>query len=146
MTILSKWKTSYLEIPSTQIARFAGQHGAHLGPIGPRWAPCWLHEPCYEGIYCTRAYLMTSFWHTLHPVKYSQGFIVVIVSVPKGFKWPFSHIDGLVQERRNSSALAVELRLFCNNPSICSPCLLHSKHNCQSYCKNKICHAFLALP
>ena len=22
-----------------------GQHGAHLGPVGPRWAPCWPHEP-----------------------------------------------------------------------------------------------------
>ena len=27
------------------------------------------------------------------------------------------HIDGLVQERRNSSALAMELWLSCNNPS-----------------------------
>ena len=24
-----------------------GKHGAHLGPTGPRWAPCWPHEPCY---------------------------------------------------------------------------------------------------
>ena len=24
-----------------------GQHGAHLGPTGPRWAPCWPHGPCY---------------------------------------------------------------------------------------------------
>ena len=24
-----------------------GQHGAQLGPVGPRWAPCWPHEPCY---------------------------------------------------------------------------------------------------
>ena len=23
------------------------QHGAHLGPVGPRWAPCWPHAPCY---------------------------------------------------------------------------------------------------
>ena len=29
-----------------------------------------------------------------------------------------SHNDGLVQERRNSSALAMELRLSCTNPSI----------------------------
>ena len=28
-----------------------GQHGAHLGPVGPRWAPCWPHEPCYLGSY-----------------------------------------------------------------------------------------------
>ena len=26
-----------------------GQHGAHLGPVGPRWAPCWPHAPCYQG-------------------------------------------------------------------------------------------------
>ena len=26
-----------------------GQHGAHLGPTGPRWAPCWSDEPCYLG-------------------------------------------------------------------------------------------------
>ena len=28
------------------------------------------------------------------------------------------YLDGLVQERRNSSALAMELRLSCINPSI----------------------------
>ena len=22
---------------------------AHLGPVGPRWAPCGPHEPCYQG-------------------------------------------------------------------------------------------------
>ena len=27
-----------------------GQHGAHLGPTGPRWAPCWPHELCYLGL------------------------------------------------------------------------------------------------
>ena len=39
-------------IPSL-IARFMGptwgQHGAHLGPTGPRWVPCWPHESCYLG-------------------------------------------------------------------------------------------------
>ena len=35
-----------------QIARFiCGQHGAHLGPGGPRWAPCWPNEPCYQGAF-----------------------------------------------------------------------------------------------
>ena len=24
---------------------------AHLGPVGPIWAPCWPHEPCYQGTY-----------------------------------------------------------------------------------------------
>ena len=26
-----------------------GQHGAHLGPTGPRWIPCGPHELCYLG-------------------------------------------------------------------------------------------------
>ena len=26
------------------------QHGAHLGPVGPRWAPRWPHEPCSQGV------------------------------------------------------------------------------------------------
>ena len=26
-----------------------GQHGTHLGPVGPRLAPCWPHESCYQG-------------------------------------------------------------------------------------------------
>ena len=31
-----------------------GQHVAHLGPVGPRWAPCWSHEPCYQGLFPKR--------------------------------------------------------------------------------------------
>ena len=27
-----------------------GQHGAHLGPTGPRWVPCWSHELCHLGM------------------------------------------------------------------------------------------------
>ena len=27
-----------------------GLHGAHLGPTGPRSAPCWPRDPCYLGI------------------------------------------------------------------------------------------------
>ena len=30
-----------------------GHHGAHLGPVGPRWAPWWPHEPCFQGQYTT---------------------------------------------------------------------------------------------
>ena len=31
-----------------------GQHGAHLGPVGPSWAPCWPYEPCYQGGFITQ--------------------------------------------------------------------------------------------
>ena len=27
------------------------QHGAHLGPTGPMWAPCWPRELCYLGYF-----------------------------------------------------------------------------------------------
>ena len=33
----------------SQIAKFMGPTWAHLGPVGPRWAPCWPHESCYQG-------------------------------------------------------------------------------------------------
>ena len=42
----------------------------------------------------------------------------------------YRYIDGLVQERRNSIANALELRLSCTNPSIlCSSILLLWRHN-----------------
>ena len=48
--------------------------------------------------------------------------------------WNGSHFDGLVQERRNSSALAMELRLSCTNPSICrSPILLWGEIDLKIY-------------
>ena len=62
-------------------------HGANMGPTGPRWSPCWPHELCYLGY--------TSQYH-------------------KNESSP--HIDGLVQERRNCSVLAMELHLSYTNP------------------------------
>ena len=42
-------------------------------------------------------------------------------------KW-IPHTDGLVQEKRNSSALAMELRLSCTNQSIwCMHVEIHSQ-------------------
>ena len=35
-----------------------GQHGAHLGSVGPSWAPCWPHGPCYHGIFYWNSPLM----------------------------------------------------------------------------------------
>ena len=31
--------------------------GAHLGPTGPRWAPCWPHELCYLGCFSCQHHL-----------------------------------------------------------------------------------------
>ena len=47
--VCSLWRRHILFSKMSLIARFMGQHGAHLGPTGPRWAPCWPHELCYLG-------------------------------------------------------------------------------------------------
>ena len=40
---------AYIDNRDPQIAKFMGPTWVHLGPVGPRWAPCWPHEPCYQG-------------------------------------------------------------------------------------------------
>ena len=37
-----------IKSPHSKVHR--GQHRAHMGPVGPRWAPCWPHEPCYQWV------------------------------------------------------------------------------------------------
>ena len=46
----SRWLSMNSETSPTQITKFMGPTWAHLGPVGPRWAPCWTHEPCYQGM------------------------------------------------------------------------------------------------
>ena len=39
-------------MPTRCIVPDSKVHGANMGPtcpVGPRWAPCWPHEPCYLG-------------------------------------------------------------------------------------------------
>ena len=45
------------------IARFMGPTWGHLGPTGPRWAPCWPHELCYLGDY-SGLWLNETKWYT----------------------------------------------------------------------------------
>ena len=49
--------------------------------------------------------------HTVsHDVRLCHNIVILLYN-------NFKQIDGLIQERRNSSALAMELRLSCINPS-----------------------------
>ena len=43
-------------------------HGVLSGPVGPRWAPCWSHEPCHQG--CAVA--------MVHADEYGQLWQIVI--------------------------------------------------------------------
>ena len=46
-------------------------HGANMGPVGPRWAPCWPHEPCYQACILSKAQQYLS-W-TLRNMFYLNG-------------------------------------------------------------------------
>ena len=52
-----------------------GQHWAHLGPTGPRWAPCWPHKPCSLGhVGALRHYSDEVFIHTGDVIGHAAGF------------------------------------------------------------------------
>ena len=53
----------------------------------------------------------------LQVLRYVLG--IIFSSFERGLALKHYQIDGLVQERRNSSALAMELLLSCTNPSKC---------------------------
>ena len=60
-----------------------GQHGSHLGPVGPSWAPCWPHELCYQGIRCiVTPNIQCIPWNML---MVWLCFIIFILRVPDGF-------------------------------------------------------------
>ena len=44
-----------------------GQHEAHLGPTGPRWAPYWPHESCYLGCDAIWWHVDGAIWVTIGP-------------------------------------------------------------------------------
>ena len=53
-----------------------GQYGAHLGPIGPRWAPCWPPEPCYQGW----RIFMLSFWYSSMPmIRHATSAMAIVI-------------------------------------------------------------------
>ena len=58
--------------------------------------------------------------HFLNPLP-AEGYqtLTTLIDAETILAWCL-HIDKLVQERRNSSALSMELHLSCTNPSICS--------------------------
>ena len=58
---------------------------------------------------CLESEIWNKFMKKIEPVTQSK-YIISFCSL--------CYIDGLVQERRNSSALAMELRMSCTNPSI----------------------------
>ena len=48
-------------------------HGANMGPVGPRWAPCWPHEPCYQGTY------VSDWMHVIHQHKHISSWKLQLI-------------------------------------------------------------------
>ena len=60
--------------------------------------------------------LKLSFMWGIECDPWCRSNLKIYEEIRQDIQW--AHLDGLVQERRNSSALAMELRLPCTNPSI----------------------------
>ena len=97
-----------------------------IAPV-PAKQPWWISiNTSYEFI--MNDCITTTKQSTTKPCAYFLGYTVhwteILISRERnGHEGHVSapHIDGLVQERRNSSALEMELRLSCINPSIWTP-------------------------
>ena len=71
--------------------------GAHLGPVGPRWAPCWHHEPCYQGSCWKCLFELPVIWdttkfmwrhhHVLLQVAAAQDGVFTLVSTSAISTW-----------------------------------------------------------
>ena len=94
----------------------------------------------YFYIFTTETPLVT-FKGTFSKFKAWSVFIVVynILLCCICCSWRWLYIDGFVQERRNSSTLAMELRLSCINLSTCS----NWKGKQQTYSQTNLRHYFI---
>ena len=57
----TSWLT-LINFKPLQIAKLVGQHVSHLGPVGPRWDPCWPHKPCYQGFFWNHSTIPCICW------------------------------------------------------------------------------------
>ena len=120
-----------------------GQHGVHLGPVGPGWAPYWPHEPCYQGIHlktCVHGLCFVGFQCSLATVNFAhifEDYFTGMMTRLLQFLWSntrlINHMNpqNKVKHYRNQSrgclmgggpmtsiANALELCLSCTNPLI----------------------------
>ena len=61
---------------------------------------------------------VSSYSDIYQPLFIVMLYVILCYNIPYYKRAPLYYIDGLVQERRNSSVLAMELHLSCTNPSI----------------------------
>ena len=87
------------------------------GITGPRWVSIALlsvravHSKVYPIDTSVQGFYFQSFKYNGQKIDYIRS----LHAFKQLIRSSHAHIDGLVQERRNSSALAMELRLSCTN-------------------------------
>ena len=77
-----------------------------------------LHVNGNTSFICSTVSGEQKFWLVIKIMKRTSMRLVSVVQDGGLGETQVTNIDGLVQERRNSSALAMELCLSCTNPSI----------------------------
>ena len=77
-----------------------GQHGVNLGPVGPRRAPCWPHELCYQGSPQIVSYSKSvSFRRLCNIMGYSlwegwfSNLLRAMPNISVGWLWPIANIQ-----------------------------------------------------
>ena len=105
------------------IAKFMGQHGAHLGPTSPRWAPCWPHELCYLGCFdkdpVHRHALLDNIRKliTLLITKNTHHFIHQVALQKLTFGWP-DQINTHKQENCSKSIIHILSHCWVNRTAV----------------------------
>ena len=81
---------SSIRVPGniSQIANSRGQQRAHLRPADPIWAPCWPHEPCYQGYVGVAFMARFAFVHVLEQTAWRST--LTLVSMDLILKMQFS--------------------------------------------------------
>ena len=70
----------YIWEVTTQIAKFMGSTWGPPGSCRPRWAPCWPHEPCYQGRTIVRQ-IIRRFAFCCHKFIYIHIYIYVYIYI-----------------------------------------------------------------
>ena len=108
-----------------------GQHGAHLGPVGPRWAPCWPHEPCYQGC------LPYTSYHSLISI---MGFSILVRWHLYIESWPRLRCGVSFVSFKFDLVLYLLLLHYVQNPAVMDHDMTHKAYTTANIQQKYYCH------
>ena len=114
----NNWENTFVihQIPDSKV------HGAYMGPVGPRLAPCWPHEPCYQGslsYYCSCP-ICRQAWHKYNTnmiIFLLLGIILIVLCIPLVSAWSaqydlYNLLSLPARLRKESMAISYTKRLY----------------------------------